>query len=130
MAYRGITTNFWPIFWSYGNHSEYKTSRLLDINVQDRWWLQILLAHYPDGTCVPPHTDALKNRDVYRMVLVLRHTGSGGDVVGPKIFKLGRRLYLLRPDLYKHELTPVVGGERISLLITFYVRQTVQPEIQ
>jgi hypothetical protein len=131
MAYEGTGMRWWPLYWTSGNRPEngYKLARLFDLDFLDRWHFQILMAHYPEGAKQELHRDRFKNMDIYRAVLVLKKSGTGGDLVGDRIIKLGR-LYLMRPDLNQHEVTEVKDGERYSLLFSLYKRQLSDVEIE
>lgn len=131
LAYEGQPMTYWPLVWIKGKRTDegdYRLAGLADLVLLDRWHFQAVLAHYPTGASQPPHVDNLKTSDIYRCVIVLKK-GEGGELVGSKIFKLGR-LYLLRPDKHQHEVTPVTKGERLSLLLSLYKTRTQDVKVE
>lgn len=73
------------------------------------------LLFFPNGTYIPKHRDANLLGDHYRLNIVLSKPDGGGIFYCKKcIFQLLDRIYLFRPDLYEHSVSPV-RGERLVL---------------
>ena len=75
--------------------------------------LSIYLVRYPEGHKVVPHVDMVSEGRLYKLNLVLVKPTAGGQFLCEKnIFNLGGRLYLFRPDLYRHRVSRIEWGNR------------------
>lgn len=83
-------------------------------------WLKFdcYLLRFPVGAEIKPHTDpvdpAYKH---YRLNIVLKRPLLGGRFVGKTLFRIGKRVFLFRPDLERHAVTKVHAGTRYVLSI-------------
>ena len=75
------------------------------------------LIRYPQGACIPPHTDPVSSGRHYRLNLILKSPRSGGEFVCADPIFESRRIKLFRPDACEHSVTEVVGGSRYVLSI-------------
>lgn len=75
------------------------------------------LLRFPEGTEIPPHTDPVEAGRHYRLNLVLRMPGSGGQFVCQNPIYASRRIKFFRPDQSEHSVTKVLGGSRYVLSV-------------
>lgn len=81
------------------------------------------LIRYPEGSEIPPHTDAVKRGRHYRLNVVLKAPRAGGDFIcSDPIFET-KRIKLFRPDMSAHSVSRVVGGSRYVLSIGWVLGQ-------
>ncbi len=75
--------------------------------------LNIYLVRYPEGHKVLPHVDMISEGRLYKLNCVLIKPKTGGEFICDKnIFNLFGRLYLFRPDLYQHQVSKILHGNR------------------
>lgn len=75
------------------------------------------LIRYPEGSCVPPHTDPVGQGRHYRLNLILKAPRSGGEFVCATPIYSSARIKLFRPDQCEHQVTTVHGGSRYVLSV-------------
>src|SRR5579884_1945100 len=77
------------------------------------------LIHYRKGTRIEPHRDENELGKHYRLNIILKNSGIGGEfqMNGPPIFSWPGRAYLFRPDLVTHWVSEVREGSRWVLSI-------------
>lgn len=68
------------------------------------------LLRYDSGDYIPEHTDPVTDKKHYRLNIIIWQSGSGGTFVCEKTIINLPRIKLFRPDLHKHQLTPVENG--------------------
>lgn len=60
-----------------------------------------------------PHVDMISEGRLYKLNCVLIKPKKGGEFICDKnIFNLFGRLYLFRPDLYQHQVSKILHGNR------------------
>lgn len=69
------------------------------------------LLRFPEGSHVPEHTDVVPGSRHWRLNVVLRRAGSGGEFVCARAWRLGR-VALFRPDSEPHSVTRIEEGTR------------------
>ncbi|WP_197338053.1 2OG-Fe(II) oxygenase [Ralstonia solanacearum] len=79
------------------------------------------LIRYPEGSEIPPHTDPVADGRHYRLNIVLKSPGAGGEFVCANPIFQTRRIKLFRPDACEHSVTRVQGGSRYVLSVGWVV---------
>lgn len=83
----------------------------------------LYLLKFPDGSSIPEHTDKVKSGfKHYRLNIILKKSNSGGDFISEKNIIDWPRLKFFRPDINKHYVTEVKGGNRIVLSFGFLLK--------
>jgi len=75
------------------------------------------LIRYPEGSSIPAHTDPVQRGRHYRLNIILKSPGSGGEFVCANPIYASRRIKLFRPDACEHSVTLVQGGSRYVLSV-------------
>lgn len=70
------------------------------------------LLRFPEGSAIPPHTDAVQAGRHYRLNIVLKSPKSGGEFICAAPIFATKRIKFFRPDACEHSVTRVVGGSR------------------
>ena len=85
--------------------------------LQSLWPLpfDVYILRFPEGSTVPPHTDAVAEGRHYRCNIVLRRAREGGEFACASPIFQSRRIKLFRPDACEHSVTRVVRGTRYVL---------------
>lgn len=79
--------------------------------------LDSYLIHYPEGSEIPPHRDPVKSGRHYRLNIILKSCGAGGEFICETSMFTTKRIKLFRPDLHEHSVTKVIDGSRYVLSI-------------
>ena len=79
----------------------------------------LYLLDYPKDSFVPPHQDVVSEGRHIRCNLILKQATHGGHFLCPAMKVSGPRLFVFRPDLYVHQVTPVEEGRRWVLSFGF-----------
>lgn len=80
------------------------------------------LIKFPMNSFIPEHIDTVDNYNHYRLNIILKKPTIGGHFkIDENIFSIFNRIFLFRPDLYKHSVSKIISGERFvwSLGIAF-----------
>lgn len=80
------------------------------------------LIKYLPNTYIPPHTDPVPGFKHFRLNIVLKQTGRGGNLYFYKTRQYGR-VFLFRPDHVEHSVSNVDNGTRLVLSIGLVVRE-------
>lgn len=102
--------------WQKGRLStRYEKMLLLD----GRWpvGFDVYLLRYPEGSEVPAHRDPVPDHRHYRLNLILRKAGVGGEFECERVIFGTKRLKIFRPDLEEHRVMKVLRGRRYVLSI-------------
>ncbi|AMO97980.1 hypothetical protein CAter10_0019 [Collimonas arenae] len=79
------------------------------------------LIRYPIGAEIPPHTDAVKQGQHYRLNIVVKRSPRGGEFVCSAPIISTSRIKFFRPDQCEHSVTRVEGGSRYVLSIGWII---------
>ncbi|UTW12877.1 hypothetical protein [Marinobacterium rhizophilum] len=78
--------------------------------------LAVNLVNYPSGHRVMRHVDPVPGKRYYKLNFVLVKPASGGVFECENcILNLFGRVYLFRPDLHEHSVSPIESGRRLLL---------------
>ena len=102
--------------WQKGRQGTGYDKMLLALN-QKLIPFDCYLLRFPEGVSIPSHQDQVKSGKHYRLNIILKKSKSGGEFIAEKSILNLSRIKLFRPDLYRHEVTPVQGGSRWVLSI-------------
>lgn len=95
--------------WDYGRQGSGYSKLLLAMSKRLKFDCYIL--RFPDGVGIPEHTDpAVDGYEHHRLNIFLNSpcVGTGKVTInGPYKSWFNDRIQLFRPDLYKHNMTPV-----------------------
>ncbi len=82
-------------------------------------WLQAdaYLIRYPACSVIPEHVDPVKERDHYRLNIILKQAIKGGEFKCAACLFETKRIKFFRPDREKHSVTLIEEGERLVLSI-------------
>lgn len=84
----------------------------------------VYFLRFKECSYIPEHTDPCKDGyKHYRFNLILKKSISGGLFVAEKHIWNFSRLKFFRPDLYKHSVTEVRGGNRYVLSLGFLIKE-------
>jgi len=75
------------------------------------------LLHFPKGSCVPPHKDPVPGKKHYRLNLILKKSGQGGEFFCQHPIIDTERIKIFRSDIETHYVTRVETGSRWVLSI-------------
>jgi hypothetical protein len=75
------------------------------------------ILRYPEGSEVPPHTDPVSQGDHYRLNVVLRRAGEGGEFHCADPIYESPRIKYFRPDASQHSVSKVTRGNRYVLSV-------------
>lgn len=77
------------------------------------WEFDCYLLRYPEGACIPPHTDKVFLKRHFRLNIVFKKAKEGGEfsAKGPLILNLPRIVFF-RSDKVFHGVSAVIEGER------------------
>ncbi len=70
------------------------------------------ILHYCKGASIPKHVDKVKGGKMYRLNIEIWKADKGGQFHCNCIFSLFNRIFLFRPDIEEHYVTPVEKGNR------------------
>lgn len=79
------------------------------------------LIHYPPGTGVPTHVDRVAAGFAHYRLNVILWQPLGGRFEGETLFQLFDRVFLFRPDIAPHSVSPC-AGDRYVLSLGVVVR--------
>jgi hypothetical protein len=107
--------------WRRGRQNSGYDKMLL---LQSRWPLpfDLYLLRYPEDSHVPPHTDKVDFGSHYRLNLVVKKSGAGGEFHCAKPILSTDRIKLFRPDECEHSVSRMVGGSRYVLSLGWVLR--------
>ncbi len=76
------------------------------------------LLKYPEGSYIPEHLDPVDSGKHYRLNVVLKGAIGGTFCCKNTILNWWNgRVVLFRPDIEKHQVTPITKGQRLVLSI-------------
>jgi hypothetical protein len=75
------------------------------------------LLRYPTGSAIPAHTDPVTDKRHYRLNIVVRKAGRGGQFICATPIFATERIKLFRPDACEHSVSEVTQGARYVLSI-------------
>ncbi|OZG73545.1 hypothetical protein BTA51_11105 [Hahella sp. CCB-MM4] len=75
------------------------------------------LLRFPEGSAIKPHVDEVKQGRHFRLNVVLKEAGKGGEFICQNPIFETRRIKLFRPDVSEHSVTKVEKGRRYLLSI-------------
>lgn len=85
--------------------------------------MDIYLLKFPHGSFIPEHTDCVKaGYKHYRLNIILKKSVSGGEFLSESHIFNFERFKFFRPDISKHSVTQVLGGNRIVLSVGFLLK--------
>lgn len=73
------------------------------------------LLRFPNGSEIHPHKDPVSKGRHFRLNIILKESGSGGQFLCANPIFETRRIKFFRPDISEHSVTKVSGGERYVL---------------
>ena len=73
------------------------------------------LIRYPIGSSIPPHTDPVTGKNHYRLNVIVKRSGGGGEFICSNPILSTSRIKLFRPDRSEHSVTEVTGSSRYVL---------------
>jgi hypothetical protein len=81
------------------------------------WGGDLHLIHYPPGSGVPEHTDRVsKGFRHFRVNVVLWKPRKGGEFTGKTLFRLFNRVFVFRPDIEPHAVSPCEASRYVLSL--------------
>lgn len=107
--------------WKVGRQQSGYDKMLL---LQSMWPLpfDIYLLRFRKGSEIGPHVDPVSFGRHYRLNIVLKQAGSGGEFVCGSPIYASARIKLFRPDVCEHSVTRVEKGCRYLLSIGWVLR--------
>ena len=111
--------------WKLGRQkSGYSRLTLCQLNI-GKMKLDSHIIKFPEGSCIPEHIDPVDGYNHYRLNIILRKAKSGGKFYSQKqIFSFRNRVFLFRPDKYKHSVSMIEIGTRIVFSVGFALKKT------
>jgi len=87
--------------------------------LQSMWPLPFdcYILKFPEGAEIAPHVDTVKQGAHYRLNIVIKRAGSGGEFVCANPIYASERIKYFRPDVSEHSVTRVDKGSRYVLSI-------------
>lgn len=83
----------------------------------------LYLLNFPEGSVIPEHTDlVMEGYRHFRLNIILKRSQSGGEFKAERHIINWDRLKFFRPDLYRHSVSQVVGGNRLVLSFGFLLK--------
>ncbi|WP_105213669.1 2OG-Fe(II) oxygenase [Pseudoalteromonas sp. T1lg22] len=70
------------------------------------------LLRFKQGSFIKRHTDKVESGRHYRLNIVIKAAGKGGEFVCEQPIYASKRIKLFRPDMHAHEVTEVEEGTR------------------
>jgi hypothetical protein len=107
-------------------HAEQYHMRYRAIELTLRWprpiKFRLDFAQYYPGGYLDPHIDTTQEYEFrVNSILVIRKPRRGGHLYSEKFLYNGKRLKIIQPNLYQHEVTMIEEGERWVLNFQFHV---------
>ena len=72
---------------------------------------------FPVGSKIPQHRDPVQKGKHFRLNIIIKKSQAGGEFICEHNIINLPRIKLFRPDLYRHEVTEVVGSPRYVLSV-------------
>lgn len=80
---------------------------------------------FPTGSCITEHVDSVDGYKHHRLNIILKNAKSGGIFYSEKTaFSIANRIFLFRPDKYKHSVSKITSGTRIVFSFGFALKKT------
>ncbi|BCU65993.1 hypothetical protein F941_00352 [Acinetobacter bouvetii DSM 14964 = CIP 107468] len=78
------------------------------------------------GSMIPQHQDPVQKGRHFRLNIIIKKSQSGGEFICERDIINLPRIKLFRPDLYRHEVTEVVGSPRYVLSIGWVLDESLK----
>lgn len=89
----------------------------------------LYLLRYKEGSYIPPHRDAVKEKRHFRLNIVLKQAKRGGVFKCKDPIFETKRIKLFRPDKSEHSLTEVTKGSRLLLSLGWVLHEETETRI-
>jgi hypothetical protein len=111
--------------WTFGRqNSGYSRLTLCQFNM-GRVKLDSHIIKFPTGSNIPEHVDSVDGYEYHRLNIVLKNAKSGGIFYSENTsFSIANRIFLFRPDKYKHAVSKITSGTRIVFSFGLALKKT------